>query len=409
MRKITIIGAGHAGLQLGTGLRRAGHDVTIVTNRSAAQVRAGRITSSQSMYNMAVGIERDFGLAFWDRDCPPIQGMHVRAGLDADRMMVDFRTRMSEGQSVDQRLKFPRWMEAFTRLGGNLVVEEISLDRLEDLAAASDLTIVAAGKGEIGGLFARDAARCTFDAPQRITSLTYLHGMKPREDFGAVNINVHPGVGEMVHFPALTLSGPCDIVNLECVPGGPLDVWSGITTPARHLEAMLDLIHTYFPWDAHRFADVRLTDNLGILAGPVTPTVRRAVGILPSGMPVLALGDVFVLNDPMTGQGSNNASKCAALYLDAIKARGGLPFDTCWMAQLAECAWNEAKWSARLTNTMLAPPDHVLSTLVAASERPGLADRIAAGFNDPRTMGWYVDPALTARVVAETTPAEQAA
>ena len=409
VRKITIIGAGHAGLQLGTGLLKAGHAVVIVTNRSADEVRSGRITSSQSMYNMAVGIERDFGMAFWDEHCPPIEGMHIRAGLDADRIMVDFRMRMPPGQSVDQRLKFPRWMEEFERLGGRLRIEDTNLDRLEEIAASSDLTIVAAGKGEIGKLFARDAARCTFDAPQRITALTYLHGVRPREDFGAININVHPGAGEMVHFPALTLSGACDIVNLECVPGGPMDVWSGIDTPARHLEATLDLIHSHFPWDAHRFADARLTDDLGVLAGPVTPTVRRPVGFLPSGQPVLALGDVFLLNDPMTGQGSNNASKCAALYLQAIEARGDLPFDTYWIAQLTERAWDETKWSARLTNTMLAPPAHVLGILAAAAERPGLAQQIAACFNDPRTMGWYVDPVLANRVIAETTVTEQAA
>lgn len=403
MRNITIIGAGHAGLQLGIGLRRAGHDVTIVTNRDAKAVQAGRITSSQSMYAMAVGIERAFGLALWDADCPPIQGMHVRAGLDAERIMVDFRMQMAEGQAVDQRIKFPRWMEEFQRLGGKLVVEEIDVDGLERRAAASDLTIVAAGKGEIGKLFERDTARSTFDKPQRITSLTYVHGMKPREDFGAININVHPGVGEMVHFPGLTLSGPCDIINIEAIPGGPLDVWSGVTSPQDHLAKTLELIRSYFPWEAHRFADVRLTDDQATLAGPVTPTVRKPIAFLPSGQPVMGIGDVFLLNDPMTGQGSNNASKCAALYLAEINARGEAAFDTHWMAALAERAWNETKWSARLTNTMLAPPDHVLGILVSAMERPQLADKIAAGFNDPRTMGWYVDPALAGRVIAETT------
>ena len=403
MRKITIIGAGHAGLQLGIGLRRAGHDVTIVTNRDADAVQAGRITSSQSMYAMAVGIERDFGVAFWDADCPPIQGMHVRAGLDADRIMVDFRMRMAEGQAVDQRLKFPRWMQEFQRLGGKLVVEEIDLAGLERRAEGSDLTIVAAGKGEIGKLFERDAARSTFDKPQRITSLTYVHGMKPREDFGAININVHPGVGEMVHFPGLTLSGACDIINIEAIPGGPLDVWSGVSSAAQHLEATLDLINTYFPWESHRFANARLTDDLATLSGPVTPTVRKPIAVLPSGQPVLGIGDVFLLNDPMTGQGSNNAAKCAALYLAAINARGAEAFDTHWMTGLAERAWNETKWSARLTNTMLAPSDHVLGILASAMERPQLADKIAAGFNDPRTMGWYVDPVLAGRVIAETT------
>lgn len=114
--------------------------------------------------------------------------------------------------------------------------------------AASDLTIIAAGKGEIGKLFERDTARSTFDKPQRITSLTYVHGMKPREDFGGVNINVHPGVGEMVHFPGLTLSGACDIINIEAIPGGPLDVWSGVTSPQDHLAKTLDIIRTWFPW-----------------------------------------------------------------------------------------------------------------------------------------------------------------
>ena len=49
MRNIAIIGAGHAGLQLGIGLLRSGHSVTIVTNRTADEIRSGRIISSQSM------------------------------------------------------------------------------------------------------------------------------------------------------------------------------------------------------------------------------------------------------------------------------------------------------------------------------------------------------------------------
>lgn len=108
---------------------------------------------------------------------------------------------------------------------------------------------------------------------------------------------------------------------------------------------------------------------------------------------------MFLLNDPMTGQGSNNATKCAALYIAEINARGDAAFDTHWMASLAERAWNETKWSARLTNTMLAPPDHVLGILVSAMALPQLADKIAAGFNDPRTMGWCVDAALAGRVI----------
>ena len=39
---------------------------------------------------------------------------------------------------------------------------------------------------------------------------------------------------------------------------------------------------------------------------------------------MLGLADVVVLNDPITGQGSNNASKCAASYLATILHLFGL-------------------------------------------------------------------------------------
>ena len=56
----------------------------------------------------------------------------------------------------------------------------------------SDLVIVAAGKGDIAQLFERDAEKSPFDKPQRALALTYVHGMKPREDHSAVNFNLIP-------------------------------------------------------------------------------------------------------------------------------------------------------------------------------------------------------------------------
>lgn len=392
MRNITIIGAGHAGLQLGIGLLGQGHSVTIISNRTADEIAQGRITSSQSMYNLAVSQEREQGLLFWDDTCPPLEGMHVRAGNADAGVMLDFKTRMPAGQSVDQRLKMPRWMNEFDRRGGKLLIQEVDLEAAERLGAQSDLLLVATGKGELGKLFERDTARCQFDAPQRITALTYVHGMKQREDFGAVNINVNPGIGELVHFPGLTHTGPCDIINIESIIGGPMDRWDSVKTPEQHLALTLELIREFFPWEAPRFANVRLTDDNGVLFGGVTPTVRKPVGTLPSGRPVLGIGDIHVLNDPMTGQGSNNASKGATMLLQAIAQRGERPFDRAWMQQVAESNWDSAQWSARLTNTMLTPPNHVLNILGACQGSTKLAQKLAAGFNDPRTMAnWYFD------------------
>ena len=72
MRKIGIAGAGQSGLQLAIGLRKAGHEVVLLSNQSAGQVREGRVTSSQCMFDTALGRERDLGINFWDSECPRI-------------------------------------------------------------------------------------------------------------------------------------------------------------------------------------------------------------------------------------------------------------------------------------------------------------------------------------------------
>jgi 2-polyprenyl-6-methoxyphenol hydroxylase-like FAD-dependent oxidoreductase len=70
MRNITIVGAGQSGLQLGLGLLQNGYRVRIVTNRTGADIAAGKVMSSQFMFNDALQAERDLGLNFWEKDCP---------------------------------------------------------------------------------------------------------------------------------------------------------------------------------------------------------------------------------------------------------------------------------------------------------------------------------------------------
>ena len=67
-----------------------------------------------------------------------------------------------------------------------------------------------------------------------------------------------------------------------------------------------------------------MTDAQATLSGRLTPVVRRPVARLPSGRSVLGLADAVVLNDPITGQGSNTAAKSADVYLRDILARGEL-------------------------------------------------------------------------------------
>jgi hypothetical protein len=237
----------------------------------------------------------------------------------------------------------------------------------------------------------------------RALALTYVTGMTPRPEFSAVCFNLVPGVGEYFVFPSLTTTGPCEIMVFEGVPGGPMDCWGDVTTPAEHLAKSKWILETFMPWEAARCADVELTDANGTLVGRFPPTVRRPVGVLPSGSAVLGVGDVVVLNDPITGQGSNNAAKCAAVYLESILSRPDGPFDTAWMQETFERYWAYAQFVAGWTNALLTPPPpHVLNLLGAANGEQRIADRFVNGFDDPRDyFEWFMDPAKADAYLAE--------
>jgi hypothetical protein len=397
MAKVTIVGAGQSGLQLGIGLVQAGHDVRLVSNRTPEDFRHGKVMSSQFMFASALDTERELGIEFWAETCPETLGVQVAIPHPEIRgeKALYFEARLSRpGKSVDQRVKYPRWIEHFASIGGRFVVQEATVADLERYAEEADLVIVAAGKGEITRLFERDADRSPFDQPMRALALTYVTGMTPRPEFPAVCFNLCPGVGEYFVFSALTTTGPCEIMVLEGVPGGPMDCWADVTTPAEHLARSKRILDTFFPWEGARCRDVELTDANGILAGRFPPVVRRPVGRLPSGRLVFGMADVVVLNDPITGQGANNAAKCADIYLHAIGEHREGPFDAAWMQETFDRYWEYAQAVTLWTNALLTPPpEHVLKLLGAASQDPRVAYRFANGFDDPRDyFAWFMDP-----------------
>jgi 2-polyprenyl-6-methoxyphenol hydroxylase-like FAD-dependent oxidoreductase len=396
MAKIAIVGAGQGGLHLAIGLLHGGHDVTVLSNRTGQQIAEGTVTSSQSMYGMALALERELGIDFWEHGSPQYGAASMWIGDGAGNQMLRWEGAMDvPGQSIDQRVKMPRWMAHFESLGGTLRYEDADIETLEALTLAHDLVVVASGKGPIGQLFPRDPSRSPYTQPMRVLALTYVKPMLPREGGPAISININPGIGEFVTFPGLTLSGACDIFTIECVPGGPMDCWEDVRTPADHLAVSERLLRTYFPEEAKRIdGKLELTDEGGVLRGRVTPTVKHPVGRLPSGRVVLGLGDVLVLNDPITGQGSNNASKGAKIYLDAINAHAGA-FDAEWMTAVFERYWDYARWAVAYTNMTLGPPpEHMLRILKTAESDADLAHKMANSFNDPKSISpWYFDAA----------------
>jgi flavin reductase (DIM6/NTAB) family NADH-FMN oxidoreductase RutF len=211
-----------------------------------------------------------------------------------------------------------------------------------------------------------------------------------------IRMNIKPGVGEFFTFPGLTTSGPCQMMVFEGVRGGPMDRWTDVSTPEEHLERSLELLRENFPDEAARFAGAELTDDGAVLRGLITPTVRHAVGTLPSGRVVFGLGDAVVLNDPLTGQGSNNAALASQYYEDAIVRRGAEAFDSDWMRRTFDEFWRGwAQWSVSWTNSMLKPlKPHQLGLLERAQTSPALAAAIVNGFDDPREFfPWWYDEA----------------
>ncbi|MFH9353297.1 styrene monooxygenase/indole monooxygenase family protein [Kitasatospora sp. NPDC017646] len=404
MRRIAVVGAGQAGLQLALGLLADGCEVTLVAERTPEQVRGGRVLSTQAMFGPALRIEAAAGLDLWAEQAPPVSSVDAALVAPPATRVLEFTMTLDEpARSVDQRIKLARWSELFAERGGR--VEYRSLDRagLHALARRHELTVVAAGRGELAGIFERNAARSPFDRPQRALSCLYAHGVGSPDPAAGPRARMHalPGLGELYLQPALTHSGPCDILLWEALPGSPLDAFGDGPEVGVQLDRIRALLAEYLPWEAEHWRDAEPTDAGAGLWGAVTPTVRRPVAELGSGVDavhVLGLGDAVVVNDPITGQGANGAARAADAYRQAIREHGDAPFTADWMCRTAERFWQQhGRHTVEFTAAMLTVPDHVQGVFAAAARYPAVARRLANTYAEPSDhAAWLATPELTA-------------
>jgi len=404
MRKVAIVGGGQSGLQLALGLLQNQYEVIVVSNRTPEQILSGRVSSSQFMFHDSLQNERDLGINFWERECPITEGISFTIpGPDNTKALFWEAKLDGYGQSVDQRIKLAGWMKEFAKRGGKLVIKDADIQDVNGYGTSHDLVLVAAGKGEINRLFERDAEKSPYDRPMRALALTYVKKMVPRKPFAAVSFNLMPGVGEYFVFPALTTTGPCEIMVFEGVPGGPMDCWHDVNTPEQHLAKSKWILDTFMPLEGERCRDIKLSDRNGILAGRFPPIVRKPLCKLSSGGLALGMGDVIATNDPITGQGANTASKAANIYLQRILERGNKPFDAQWMHETFDIFWDYAQWVVKWTNSLLVPPaPQILQLMGAASQIPLLARKIANGFNNPPDYSpWWFDQAQADNVIKQ--------
>lgn len=419
MRSFAIIGAGIAGLLTAHGLRRSGHDVTLYSDRTAEQWLAARPTGTAARFAPALAYERELELDHWTKEAPAIVGAHLvyspRPGM---RLATLTGRQASSALAIDVRLQSHRWMHDLLARGGKIEIESVTVPRLDEIAAAHDLTIVAAGKGDLTQLFERDEARSVFDEPQRNVAMVIVTGpamLRDEMPFTGVKNNILEGIGEAVWLPYFHRDvGPSWNLIFEAKPGGPMDVFKHAKTGAEALAAASHVIETLVPWDAAWAKGMQLADELGWLAGSITPTVRRPVGRLPSGRIVTCIGDTAVHFDPLAAQGANNCTKMAKHLVAKVDAHGDRPFDEQWMTNTFESFWAELGQPAfALTNLMLGPmtPPGVLLLLAQSGSdgrgtdgRQALADLFSNGFADPKLiLEMLTDGATARRIIGEKT------
>jgi hypothetical protein len=405
VRKILIVGAGQAGLQLALSLQAEGYDVTVMSARTADEIRTGWPTSTQVMMYRALDSERDVKLNLWDALATPIGGIGFTLSPAPGVSAFSFSGAWARpGNSVDQRVKMPTWIELFEQQGGRIIYHSVMTSDLAGLAPMYDLTIIAAGKGEIVELFDRDADKSFYSRPARNLAVIYANGVAVPEGVTEprMRVNLRPGAGEYFHMQSYTRTGPCDALLVEAVPGGPFDLFSDRPAPAEHLRRLRAMLAEHFPWEGELFGDAEPTDARACLVGAFPGTVRRPYAEVAPDAVVLGIGDVVVVNDPISGQGANNAAIASGIYLNAILDHGSAPFTPQWMQQTFDRFWDHAQHSCALTQLMLEPmPPHAQQVLGAAAQYQEIADRFANIFIQPGTIhDFLLDPVKAAAYVA---------
>src|SRR5512144_1505560 len=169
---IAIVGAGPAGTMLALGLLQNGWPVTLVSGRTAEEIRSGPVMSSQVTFESALEVETTLGVTALLPESPAIRRMEYDVRRLDGTYTVFTVPLEPAAYSVDQRLKIPALLNEIERLGGKVVVRQAGVEDLEELARTHDLVVVSTGRGELGRLFEEDPERSPYSSPQRCVSLT---------------------------------------------------------------------------------------------------------------------------------------------------------------------------------------------------------------------------------------------
>lgn len=398
MRKISIIGAGPAGCITAFGLVRAGFDVTLYSDRTPEDwLYRSRPTGSAYLYDEVIDIERAFGMDHWSATSFRGQGflLDSLAEVGGERNVVKGRTEYGRsGAAIDQRMRVSHWLSEFESIGGTLVIESVDLNGLDRIAAASELTILAAGKAELANVIGADPRRSHFTSPQRnlamavVKSRSGKHASEwfaDRVPYVPTKFNQYLDSGEYFWVPyEHKTEGASFALLLEARPGKSMDRFGDATSGEDVVRIGSEIVRETAPWEADIADDMMFVedDPNAWLTGRFTPTVRNAFGVLPSGGRVIPVGDTAITFDPVCGQGGNFANRSAGFIANVLIARGEQSYDDEWLTQINTDLWNNygrAQWT--FNNLFLeALPEAGQRVMTAAARNVDAGDAMFNGF-----------------------------
>ncbi|MBF5000926.1 NAD(P)-binding protein [Nocardia sp. BSTN01] len=374
-RTAAIVGAGIAGVTAALGLQQAGFDVTVYSDRDQRGLRDDiPATGTALIFGEAQAAETALGLDTYVNRAPQHTGLSVRiAGPGPERPeLIGFDGDFDGfvGIAVDTRLKVDERLTAFVEAGGRFVVEKVTPESLDGIAATHDLVLVATGKAGLAELFPIDTERTVYDAPQRslltvtVTGLGYepevfAHRSTSGGQHSGFSIFAEQGEawwGPYLHKDA----GPSWAFLGWARPGSE---WENRFAAADSAESahriVTELYRDYIDWDLPEVLATKVIaeDPHSWLKGAVRPVVRHGVGRTAGGHVVAALGDTAVAYDPIAGQGAQSGLIQAQRLVAAASAHEG-PFDAEWIEEQYNAfllARSDA--AAKVTRLFLGDPE----------------------------------------------------
>ena len=409
MAKITIIGGGQSGLQLGIGLLQNGYDVTVVSNRTPEQIRDGRVMSSQCMFDDGPRPRaRRSGSTSGTTRARRSRGS--RSPCRIPRSPARRRSTGPPGSTASRSrstsgVKFPRWMEHF----------DVERRRARDPGGRRRRPRALRGgerprhrRGRQGRHREALRARRRAVAVRPADARARAH-LRDRDDAAARVLRgvlqPHPGRRRVLRLPGADDERAVRDHGVRGRSGRP-DGLLGRRLDARPSTSRESkwILETFMPVGG-RALPRRSSSPTPTASSPAASRRRcasRSAGCRRGG-PCSGWPTRSSSTTRSPGRARTTPSKGAAVYLRGDPRARRRAVRRGVDAGDVRALWVYAEKVVGWTNALLLPPPpHVLEVLGAAGQFPAVAHRFANGFdNPPDFYEWFMDPDSARAYLAE--------